>query len=139
MRTIISMVCDKAIADAPIVNCARDVFELMSDICSVDREHFVVLVLNARNLCVYKQTVSIGTLTASLVHPREVFKPAIISGGAAIICVHNHPSGDYAPSSEDRDVTHRIVKAGGLLGIPLADHIIVSTTGYYSFREHGLL
>ena len=84
-------------------------------------------------------TVSIGTLSASLVHPREVFSPAIAHAAAAIVAVHNHPSGYPTPSSEDRDVTRRLQRAGELLGIPLADHVVVSAAGFFSFREHGLL
>jgi DNA repair protein RadC len=74
-----------------------------------------------------------------LVHPRECFFPAIEHSAAAIIAVHNHPSGDPTPSAEDRDVTRRLQRAGELLGIVLADHVVVSATGFFSFREHGLL
>lgn len=140
MRTIISMVYDKdATIDAPFIDTAREVAKHTEDLKLADREHFVVLILNAHRLCIGKQTVSIGTLSASLVHPREVFKPAISMGGAAIICVHNHPSGDFSPSAEDREVTRRLSRAGELLGIPLADHVIVASNGYFSFKENGLL
>jgi DNA repair protein RadC len=73
------------------------------------------------------------------VHPRECFFPAIEHAAAAVVAVHNHPSGDPTPSSEDRDVTRRLQRAGELLGIPLADHVVVSGSGYFSFREHGIL
>lgn len=104
-----------------------------------DREHLIVLLINARNKIVGVNTVSIGTLTASLVHPREVFKPAILAGAAAIVIAHNHPSGDCTPSPEDRDCTRRLREAGTLLGIPLIDSIIVTQDKHFSFQEGGLL
>jgi DNA repair protein RadC len=85
------------------------------------------------------EVISIGTLSASLCHPREIFAPAIVASAAAIIAIHNHPSGDPTPSAEDRDVTRRLQRAGEILGIPLADHVVVSESGFFSFREHGLL
>jgi DNA repair protein RadC len=103
------------------------------------KEHFLVLCLNARRQLVHLETVSIGTLSASLVHPREAFAPAIAHAAAAIVAAHNHPSGDPAPSAEDREATRRLQRAGELLGIPLADHLIVSESGFFSFREHGIL
>ncbi|MBI3564686.1 MAG: hypothetical protein HY079_05770 [Elusimicrobia bacterium] len=103
------------------------------------KEHFVILCLNARRQLAHCETVSVGTLSASLVHPREVFSPAIAHAAAAVVAVHNHPSGDPTPSAEDREVTRRLSRAGELLGIPLADHVVVSETGFFSFREHGLL
>ncbi|MDE2509774.1 MAG: DNA repair protein RadC, partial [Elusimicrobia bacterium] len=103
------------------------------------KEHFLILCLNARRQLIHLETVSIGTLSASLVHPRECFSPAIQHAAAAVVCVHNHPSGDPTPSSEDRDVTRRLQRAGELLGIPLADHVVVSASGFFSFREHGLI
>lgn len=105
-----------------------------------DRENFVVAVLNARRVCIGVQIVSVGTLSASLVHPREVFKPGILLNGAAIVVCHNHPSGDPAPSAEDRECTRRLTRAGELLGIPVADHVILGEGAtYFSFREGGLL
>lgn len=125
--------------DAPIVSCASEAAKELESIKAADREHFVVLCLSARRRVIARETVSIGTLSASLVHPREVFKPAIMANAAAIIIAHNHPSGDFSPSAEDREVTKRIQRAGEILGIPLADHVIVSTAGYFSFREGGIL
>jgi DNA repair protein RadC len=83
------------------------------------------------------EPVSRGTLTASLVHPREVFRPAIREAAAALLLVHNHPSGDPAPSREDREITARLVQAGDLLGIPVLDHVVVAEGGYRSLREEG--
>lgn len=107
-------------------------------------EHFVLMVLDSRRRVIGINEVSVGTLSASLVHPREVFRAAILLNGAAIIVAHNHPSGDCSPSAEDREVTRRIQRAGELLGIPLADHIVIGEgqgngSGFFSFREHGLL
>lgn len=124
----------------PVVDSARAAAGLVSAAMrSARKEHFLLLCLNARRQLVHRETVSIGTLSASLVHPREVFAPAIAHSAAAVIVLHNHPSGDPSPSSEDRDVTRRLQRAGELLGIPLADHVIVCESGFFSFREHGLI
>jgi DNA repair protein RadC len=106
----------------------------------VPEEHFVLMVLDSRRRVIGLNEVSVGTLSASLVHPREVFRAAILLNGAAIIVAHNHPSGDSSPSAEDRDVTRRLQRAGELLGIPVADHIVLGEgESYFSFRERGLL
>ena len=104
-----------------------------------DRECFVVLHLSAMNQAVSIEVVSIGTLSTSLVHPREVFKSAIIASAAAIVIAHNHPSGSQGPSLEDKVTTERLIKSGELLGIPVMDHVIVTDTSYFSMREHGLM
>ncbi len=107
---------------------------------ATDREHFVVLFLNAAHDVVGVNTVSIGTLTASLVHPREVFKGAILANAAAVVVAHNHPSGDPSPSREDKLTTRRLVDAGKLLGIPLLDHVVLGDGNrHHSFREVGAL
>jgi DNA repair protein RadC len=99
------------------------------------REHFVVLMLDARHRPIAYQVVSIGTATASLVHPREVFQAAVSIGAVAIIVAHNHPSGDPSPSREDREVTERLNRAGGVLGIRLLDSVVVADSGFHSIRE----
>ena len=105
-----------------------------------EREHFVALYLDARSRVKGACVVSIGTLSASLVHPREVFRPAIVAGAAAVIVAHNHPSGDVAPSAEDKDATRRLVRAGELLGVPVLDHVIVNDAGkFFSFKDGGLI
>ncbi|MDI6775582.1 MAG: JAB domain-containing protein [Verrucomicrobiota bacterium] len=104
------------------------------------REHFIALYLNARNnLLASPYVVSVGTLTASLVHPREVFGPALWAGAAGVIVAHNHPSGEAHPSAEDGAATKRLAQAGRTLGVPLLDHVILAGEGYYSFRESGAL
>ena len=124
----------------PVVDGARAAAGVVpAEIRAARKEHFVVLCLNARRQLLRLETVSVGTLSASLVHPREVFAPAIAHAAAAVVAVHNHPSGDPSPSAEDRDATRRLQRAGELLGIPLADHVIVSESAFFSFREHGLL
>jgi DNA repair protein RadC len=105
-----------------------------------EREHFLLIMMDARRVIKGVTVVSIGTLSASLVHPREFFRPAIVAGAASVVAVHNHPSGDPHPSAEDREVTRRLSRAGELLGIPLADHVVIGAEGsYYSFREEGIL
>jgi len=101
------------------------------------RESFHVLLLDGRHRLIATEEVSVGTLTASLVHPREVFRNAIRNAAAALVLVHNHPSGDPSPSAEDRSVTERLRSAGLLLGIRVLDHVIVADSGYFSFREAG--
>lgn len=104
-----------------------------------DREHFLVLLLNARHECLAVETVSIGSLNASIVHPREVFRPAVLASAASIIVAHNHPSGDPEPSEEDLSITRRLTQVGELLGIGLLDHVIVARRGVTSLRERGAL
>jgi DNA repair protein RadC len=103
------------------------------------REIFLVVLLDGRNRRIADVRVSEGSLSASIVHPREVFLPAIRISAAAIIVVHNHPSGDPRPSPEDREVTSRLAEAGHLLGIRLLDHVIVGEAAYYSFADEGSL
>jgi len=109
-------------------------------LADVDREHFVILLLNQKNRVTGVNTVSIGSLSASIVHPREVYKSAILSNAASIICGHNHPSTDCQPSREDRAITTRLAECGKLLGISLIDHVIIGGEGrFFSFADEGLL
>ncbi len=101
------------------------------------RECFLALLLDGRHRIIREVEISQGTLTASLVHPREVFRPALRDGAAALVVVHNHPSGDPTPSAEDRQVTDRLARAGDLLGVRLLDHVVVAEQGYRSLREEG--
>ena len=100
-------------------------------------ERFLALLLDGRHRILQEVLVSKGTLTASLVHPREVFRSAIRAGAAGLVLAHNHPSGDPTPSAEDREVTTRLVRSGELLGVPVLDHVVVAERGYTSFREEG--
>lgn len=100
------------------------------------REHFVAIYLDGRHRPLAHQIVSVGTATAALVHPREVFQPAVLLGACALVVAHNHPSGDPSPSSEDRDITERLAQAGKLLGITLLDSIVWTRAGRFaSLRE----
>ena len=129
-------------APAPRLRGAQQAAALLRQyLGAVDREHFVVILLDRKNTPIGINTVSIGSLTASVVHMREVFKPAILANAAAILCGHNHPSGDPAPSREDQALTQRLVDAGKLLGITVLDHIVLGdgTTAHFSFADQGLL
>ena len=106
---------------------------------SCSREHFYSLHLNSKNRLIREVLVSIGSLNASVVHPREVFAPAVRDSSAAIIFLHNHPSGDPSPSREDDECTRRLVSAGRILGIRVLDHIVFGHNGYYSFSDAGKL
>lgn len=117
----------------------KDVWEELKDIRDNKKEHFVVFFLDARNQEIKREIISIGSLNANLVHPREVFEPAVRHVAAQVIIAHNHPSGDPEPSQEDSEITNRLVDAGKLLGIELKDHVIVSQTNFFSFKEHKLL
>jgi DNA repair protein RadC len=105
-----------------------------------DREVFVVAFLTIRHRVLGLHTVSVGCLSSSLVHPREVFKPAILAGSAALLIAHNHPSGDPEPSAEDFALTRRLVAAGSLLGIEVLDHVVLGEAGrFVSLRDRGAL
>jgi len=103
------------------------------------QEVFGVLILNTKNKIVAVHEVSRGVLNSSLVHPREVFKPAVLHNAAAIICFHNHPSGDPEPSRDDIEITERLKNAGEILGISVYDHIIVGDDRYVSLKERGVM
>lgn len=122
-----------------IISGPKDVYELLRGrLAHLDRERFVVLLLNTKNAVIESHTVSIGTLSSALVHPREIFKPAIQASAASIILVHNHPSSHLEPSREDREVTRRIVEVGETIGIEVLDHLIIGD-GFLSLKERGLL
>ncbi|WP_404450479.1 DNA repair protein RadC [Sutcliffiella horikoshii] len=110
---------------------------VMEDMRFLSQEHFVCLYLNTKNQVLHQQTVFIGSLNASIVHPREVFKEAFRRSAASFICIHNHPSGDPAPSREDIDVTKRLSECGKLIGIELLDHLIIGDQKFISLKEKG--
>jgi DNA repair protein RadC len=117
----------------------RHVQEYARPYASASKEHFLTVHLNARHVPTLLDVVSVGTLSASLVHPREVFRRAIAENCACLILVHNHPSGDPAPSPDDVEITTRLTKVGELVGIEVIDHVILVREGYFSFREAGML
>ena len=114
---------------------AREVLEMHE----MAEENFIILCLNTKNKIVGIHTVSIGSLNASIVHPREVFKVALLNNANGIICLHNHPSGDPEPSREDIEITHRLANAGNILGINVLDHVIIGEQRYVSLKEQGAM
>jgi len=124
---------------AALVQGPADVFEITADLRQLRREHFIGLYLNTRNRLLVRETISIGSLNASIVHPREVFEPALRQGAASLIVVHNHPSGETDPSEDDLAITRRLSEAGEILGVPLLDHVIVGGDGYTSLKENQAL
>lgn len=124
----------------PVIKTPADAADLMmEEMRHYDREHFRALLLNTKNQVLYQDKVSIGTLNSSTVHPRELFRSAIKRSAAAVILIHNHPSGDPTPSREDLDVTKRLAEAGKIIGIDVLDHIIIGDKKYKSFKAEGLI
>ena len=117
----------------------KDVWNELKDIRDNKKEHFVIFFLDARNQEIKREIISVGSLNANLVHPREVFEPAVRHLAAQIILAHNHPVGDPMPSKEDSEITKQLVDAGKLLGIEIKDHVIVSKANFFSFTDHKLL
>ncbi|MBI3800232.1 MAG: JAB domain-containing protein [Deltaproteobacteria bacterium] len=119
---------------------AHDIYETFHNRFErADREEFIVLLLDAKNKLLGFHVVSVGSLTASVVHPREVFKVAILGNAVALILVHNHPSGDPLPSAEDVAITTRLCQIGEVLGIKILDHVVIGEGRYVSFVEDGYL
>jgi len=112
---------------------------VMEEMRHFDREHFRAILLNTKNQVIGTDKVSVGTLNSSVVHPRELFRNAIKRGAASVILLHNHPSGDPAPSREDKDITHRVMEAGKIIGIEVLDHIIIGDNKFISLKAHGLI
>lgn len=110
---------------------------MMDEMRFLQQEHFVCLFLNTKNNIIHRQTIFVGGLNSSLVHPREIFKEAIRRSAASIICLHNHPSGDPTPSREDIEVTERLIDCGKLMGIEILDHIIIGEHRFVSLKEKG--
>ncbi len=119
-------------ASAPTIRTANDVFEYVKDMRDLSKEHLRGIYLNAHYKIIHDEVISIGTVDTNIIHPREVFRPALEYAAAAVILVHNHPSGQTAPSDADITVTEQLVKAGKLIGIDLVDHIIVTKNGFES-------
>ncbi len=126
-------------SNLPIISTPKDVVAQLTELRQNKREHFVALYLNARNQLLHKETISIGTLNANLVHPREVFEPALKYSAANIMVAHNHPSGDPKPSEDDLEITKRLAEAGKMMGVEVLDHVIVTKNNYFSFKDEKLL
>lgn len=122
----------------------RDVWNEMKDIRDNKKEHFVIFYLDSRNKEIgreeiKREIISVGSLNANLVHPREVFEPAVRNFASQVIVAHNHPSGDPEPSEDDLVITQKLVEAGKILGIGVVEHVIVTSKNYLSFKEKGLI
>lgn len=125
--------------ERPEILSPEDVWKLCTDFRESKKEHFVAFYLDTQGKVIERQIVSIGILDASLVHPREVFEPAVSLHAASVIVAHNHPSGSLEPSAEDAEITKRLVHAGKILGIELADHVIVSEKSFTSAKKSGII
>jgi DNA repair protein RadC len=122
----------------PALRCSADAFRALgAALARRTQERFVAVALDARNRPLSRHLVSVGTLASCVVHPREVFAPLVRRRAAAVVLLHNHPSGDASPSPEDVVLTERLARCGRILGIPVLDHLIVARDHYYSFRDEG--
>ena len=123
----------------PVIRSTKDVIAQAVYMRDKTREHLMAIFLNARNEMIYKKPMFIGTLNANLVHPREIFAEALKQNAASVILVHNHPSGDAEPSQTDLEITKRILEAGKIMGIDILDHVIITKTKFFSFKEKKLI
>lgn len=129
-----------SLSDTVTIRSPQDVASLLTEeLRYLQKEHFVCLFLNTKNHVIGQETLSMGSLNASIVHPREVFRAAIKRSSASIVCAHNHPSGDPTPSPEDIELTRRLAEAGGIIGIEVLDHIVIGDRGFVSLKELGWL
>lgn len=117
----------------------QDVYEHLKDLRKKKKEHFVALYLNSQNELIHQETISIGSLNANIVHPREVFEPAVKHLAAGVIVAHNHPSGKDGPSKDDERITEDLIKSGEILGVEVYDHIIITSNNHYSFKKNNLI
>lgn len=141
MLLAVKGICDRLTVtqDFGNLNKPEDVLSLVQYLKSKKQEHLVAIYLDARGQLISQETITIGILNTSLIHAREVFAPAITLRAANLILVHNHPSGNPHPSTDDLDVTEKLTEVGELLDIPLIDHLIIAQDGWFSFRQQKLL
>lgn len=130
---------DRDVGIAPTISAPRDILPIIADIKDHRKEHFVALFLNGRNQVIRREDVSIGSMSQTLVHPREVFAPAVGSAASAVVLAHNHPSGEVNPSQHDLELTRRMVQAGEIMGIEVLDHVIIASRAFLSFKEMGMM
>ena len=138
----LKMVKEDTVEYSNTIKSPADVAKLAREVLGMHEmaeENFIILCLNTKNKIVGVHTISIGSLNASIVHPREVFKAALLNNAASIILAHNHPSGDPEPSRDDIETTHRLDNAGNILGINVLDHIIIGDGRYISLKEQGMM
>jgi len=144
-RVVAAFALGRVMSECPLprgqlLRSSHEIFEHYHPrMCLLEKEQFHIVMLDGKNRILREERISEGILTASLVHPREVFAPAIREAAAGLVLIHNHPSGDPEPSPEDREVTRRLVAVGELVGIRILDHVIVGDGRYVSFIERGLL
>lgn len=117
----------------------EEIARVCDDLKTASQEHLIVITSNTKNRMIDKHLVGLGVLDSTLMHPREVFRPAVLDAASGIIIVHNHPSGDPSPSSQDIRITRKMIDSGKILGIPVLDHVIVAKEGFSSLRESGLI
>jgi DNA repair protein RadC len=133
-------ICSSPLKPGQRFSNSRELFDrYRSQFLTANKEYFLSLHLNSKNQLIREVLVSVGSLSTSVVHPREVFSPAVRDSTAGLIFLHNHPSGDPTPSLEDRDCTQRLYRAGQILGIRVLDHIVLGHDDYFSFADSGLL
>jgi len=123
----------------PTVGSVKDVLLQVSYLREKTREHLVAIYLNARNELIFRKHIFIGTLNASLVHPRDIFAEALRQNAASIILVHNHPSGNAEPSQDDLEITKRLIASSKIMGIDILDHVIITKNQFFSFKEKNLI
>ena len=138
----VQFVCEPGTYPGQPCRCSEDLYHIAQSIyrtLDADKEHFTVLILNNKNRVNGFKVISTGSLTASLVHPREVWRACLYLAGAAVCFIHNHPSGDPAPSPEDIEITRRLKETGEMLGIRILDHVILGERRFFSFSDKGML
>jgi DNA repair protein RadC len=139
-RVVLVKEAEDTFTSYPRYQNSRDLFEsFRAEFAALDREFFFMITLDSRNRTIGYHTISIGSLSSSVVHPREVLKPALLESAAAVIFLHNHPSGDPAPPREDQECTSRLTAAAKILGIRVLDHVVFGESDYFSFADAGLL
>lgn len=141
-RVKVIVVAEEAHDERPRLQAPEDIAALpflKKELLESDREQFICLHLNTKNALISWEVVSVGSLTTSIVHPREIFKAAILANAASVILTHNHPSGDPSPSTADMELTRRLVKAGETVGIDVLDHIILAGERHVSLKQVGIL
>ena len=139
LKVRVELIRENNSAPKHIVTAPLDVINLVKDLNKKDREHFLCLHLDSRSVVTGIEEVTIGSLNAAVVHPREVLKGALLNNAAGIILVHNHPSGHCEPSEDDVEITKRLAKACEIMGIGILDHIIVGGGKYFSFKEKNIM
>jgi len=136
---LVKRALEKGEETLPVIQSTKDVIVQAVYLRDKTREHLMTIYLNARNEMIFKKPMFIGTLNANLVHPREIFQEALKQNAAAVILVHNHPSGDAEPSEDDLAITKRIIEAGKTMGIDVLDHVIITKNKSFSFKEKKLI